>query len=142
MDTRTYVARSGYYYLCPLSAVQMPASTLTELLVPVWNNEQVLIDIYRPKQEAEEKQERIAEGFKYTLRLQAEKDGKLFEWDEQRLVVHSLKHAAKQEKQLAQDVDKAIAAIARLNKTGRGIKRLSQVELETAVNTVLKKHNV
>ncbi|MDR3490733.1 MAG: IS1634 family transposase [Gammaproteobacteria bacterium] len=142
MDTRTYVAKSGDYYLCPLSAVQMPASTLTELLIPVWNNEQALNDIYRPTQEAEEKQEKIAEGFQYTVTLQAEKEGEVFEWDEQRLVVHSLKHAAKQEKQLAQDIDKAIAAIAQFNKTGRGIKRLNQAELEAAVNTVLKKHNV
>lgn len=119
----------------------MPASTLTELLVPVWNNEQVLIDIYHPQQEAEEKQKRIAEGFKYTVRLKAEKEGEMVEWDEQRLVVHSLKHATKQEKQLAQDEDKAIAAIAQFNKTGRGIKRLSQVELAAAVNAVLKKHN-
>lgn len=142
IDTRTYVAKSGDYYLCPLSAVQMPASTLAELLVSVWNNEQVLVDVYRPKQEAEEKNEKIAEGFKYAVTIQAEKDGELFEWEEQRLVVHSLKHAAKQEKQLAAEIDKAIAAISRFNKTGRGIKRLSQPELEVAVNTVLKKHNV
>jgi transposase len=142
MDTRAYVAKSGDYYLCPLSAVQMPASTLTELLVPIWNNELVLIDIYHPQQETEGKQERIAEGFKYTVRLQAEKEGEMVEWDEQRLVVHSLKHATKQEKQLAQDVGKAIAAIAQFNKTGRGIKRLSQVELAAAVNAVLKKYNV
>jgi transposase len=132
MDTRTYVARSGDYYLCPLFAVQMSASTVSELLVPVWNNEQVLIDVYRSMQEAAEKQEKIAEGFQYTVTLQAEKEGDVFEWDEQRLVVLSLKHAAKQEKQLAQDIDKAIAAIVQFNKTGRGIKRLSQAELEAA----------
>jgi transposase len=142
IETRTYVAKSGDYYLCPLSAVQMPASTLAELLVPVWNNEQVLVDVYRPKKEADEKQEKIAEGFKYVVTLQAEKDGAVFEWEEQRLVVHSLKHAAKQEKQLAAGIDKAITAIARFNKTGRGVKRLTQEELEAAVHTVLKKHNV
>lgn len=31
-ETRAYVASSGDYYLCPLSAVQMPPSTLAELL--------------------------------------------------------------------------------------------------------------
>lgn len=142
IDTRTYVAKSGDYYLCPLSAVQMPSSSLAELLIPVWNNEQVLVDIYRPMQETGEKQEKIAEGFKYAVMLQEEKDGEVFEWEEQRLVVHSLKHAAKQEKKLAAEIDKAIAAITKFNKTGRGIKRLSQTELKEAVNVVLKKHNL
>jgi transposase len=141
IDTRRYVAKSGDFYLCPLSAVQMPTSTLAELLLPVWNNEQVLVDVYR-EQEAGGKQEKIAEGFKYSATLKAEKEGEVFEWEEQRLVVHSLKHAAKQKKQLSAEIDKAIAAIARLNKTGRGIKRLSREELEGAVNAVLKKHNV
>lgn len=142
IETRAYVAGSGDYYLCPLSAVQMPASTLAELLAPVWSNQQKLVDVYHPQMGAEGIQEKIAEGFGYTVSLQAENDGKIFKWDEQRMLVKSLKHAAKQEKQLATRIDKAEAAIDKFNKTGRGIKRLSQEELESAVNAVLKKYKV
>lgn len=142
IDTRAYVARSSDYYLCPLSAVQMPASTLAKLLIPVWSNQQKLVDVYRPKAETGGDQDKIAEGFSYTATLQAENDGGIFEWDEQRLVVRSLKHAAKQEKKLTADVDRVQAAIAKLNKTGRGIKRLGQKELEAAVDAILKKYNV
>jgi len=142
IDTRAYVARSGDYYLCPLSAVQMPSSTLAKLLIPVWSNQQKLVDVYRPKTETEGDQDKIAEGFSYTATLQAENDDGVFEWDEQRLVVRSLKHAAKQEKTLAADIDRAQAATAKLNKTGRGIKRLSQKELEAAVDAILKRYNV
>ena len=142
IDTRAYVAKSDDHYLFPLSAVQKPASTLAKLLIPVWSNQQKLVDVYRPKAETEDEQDKIAEGFSYTTTLQAANDSEVFEWDEQRLVVRSLKHAAKQEKKLAVDVDRAKAAIFKLNKTGRGIKRLSQKELEAAVDAVLKKYNV
>jgi len=141
-ETRAYVASSGDYYLCPLSAVQMTPSALAELLLPVWRDEQALSDVYRPKQEPDEALEKIAAGFTYTTTLQIEKDGEIVEWNEQRLVVHSLKHAAKQEKKLAAEVDGAQQAIAKLNKRGRGIKRLNQKELEAAVNAILKKYNV
>lgn len=42
---------------------------------------------------------------------------------------------------MAAQIDSAIAEITRLNRTGRGIKRLSQAELMATVNTVLKKYN-
>lgn len=64
VDTRAYVARSGDYYLCPLSAVQMPASTLAELLVPVWNNEQALIDVYRPEERPGKNRKKLLKAFR------------------------------------------------------------------------------
>ena len=142
LETRAYVASSGDYYLCPLSAVQMTPSALAELLLPVWRDEQALSDVYRPKQEPDDVLEKIAEGFTYTATLQIEKDGEIVDWNEQRLVVHSLKHAAKQEKKLVAEVRGAQQAIAKLNKRGRGIKRLNQKELDASVNTILKKYTV
>lgn len=144
LATRTYVARSGAHYLSPLSAVQMPASILAEILSPVWTNQQQLIDVYNPQNEPEAAKTKIAEGFTYTVTLQdqPEKDGEIFEWEEQRLVVHSLKHAVKQEKKLLSDIDKAQKAINKLNKTGRGIKRLNQNTLEASVEAILKKYKV
>ena len=142
--TRTYVSRSGDYYLCPLSAVQMPAPSLAEILSPVWTNQQELIDVYNPHTKVGIVQEKIAEGFSYTVILQdkIDKDGEMFDWEEHRLVVRSLKHAVKQERRLMADINKAQTLISKLNKNGRGIKRLSQKELEASVDVILKKYRV
>jgi len=142
--TRTYVVRSDDYYLCPLSSVQMPASSLAEILSPVWINQQQLIDIYQPNNEVGTTQQKIAEGFSFTITLQdnLDEDGETFEWEEQKLVVRSLKHAAKQEKKLLADIDKAQKEINKLNKTGRGIKRLNKNTLEASVEAVIKKHKL
>lgn len=68
LATRAYVAKSDDYYLCPLSAVQMPESELSLLLDKIWSNEQALTRIYRPAVDANHAPEQIAEGYCYTCR--------------------------------------------------------------------------
>ena len=63
-------------------------------------------------------------------------------WQEQRLVVHSLKQAASQEKALDARLEKAEKAIANLNIRGRGRKCLDENEMTTKVNSILEHHNV
>jgi transposase len=143
LATRAYVASSSDYYLCPLSSVQIPDAMLAKLLEPVWNNEQALTPVYHPLSANEETPEQISEGFIYTQTLQsATDDGEIFTWDEQRLVVHSFKYAAKQEKSLQARTVEAEVAIARLNQHGRGKKTLDEKELQNAVEAILQKHNV
>lgn len=48
LATRTYVAKSDDFYLCPLSSVQMPESKMASLLDKVWSKEQELTAIYQP----------------------------------------------------------------------------------------------
>jgi N-acetylglucosamine-6-phosphate deacetylase len=45
-----------------------------------------------------DKLQHIANGFSYSVTLKAEQDGEGIEWQEQRLVVQSLKHAIAQKK--------------------------------------------
>ena len=42
LETRAYVAHTQDYYLCPLSAVQVPQAELARLLEPVWEQKQKL----------------------------------------------------------------------------------------------------
>lgn len=142
LATREYVASSGDYYLCPLSSVQIPDAMLLKLLEPVWDNEQALTPVYHPLSEKDGIPEQIAEGFIYTQTLQSATDPEIFTWDEQRLVVHSFKYAAKQEKSLQARTVEAEVAIAKLNQHGRGKKTLDEKELQTAVEVILQKHNV
>ncbi|HCJ1082918.1 TPA: hypothetical protein NR353_001590 [Legionella pneumophila] len=142
LATRAYVAKSDDFYLCPLSAVQMPESELSLLLDKIWNNEQVLTSIYRPAVGEGDSPEQIAEGYGYTIHLESDEAGDNFSWEEQRLVVRSLNHARKQEHTLHGHINEGQTAIAKLNQRGRGIKMLDEKELHAAVDAILKKHKL
>lgn len=142
LDTRGYVAASGDCYLCPLSAVQVPPVELEHLLQPVWEQQQRLIPVYRPRQEEDEVPEKIAEGFSYLETRSTELAGQTLEWEEQRLVVRSLKQAERQEKALNERLEQAQQAIADLNRRGRGRKHLAEPDLRAAVEARLEQHRV
>ncbi len=142
LNTRCYVAAHQDYYLCPLPAVQMPKEALQALLEPVWTGEQSLAPVYRPLETETDKPEHIADGFCYTVTLSADDEGNPVKWQEQRLVVHSLKQAASQEKALDARLEKAKKAIANLNLRGRGRKYLDENEMSIKVSDILEHHNV
>ena len=142
LDTRCYIAAQHDYYLCPLPAVQMPKGALQALLEPVWTGKQLLVPVYRPLENETDQPEHIADGFCYTVTLKADCEGKAIKWQEQRLVVHSLKQAAAQEKALTVRLEKAEKAIADLNLRGRGRKGMAENELSAKVNTILERYGV
>ena len=138
LDTRAYIAASHDHYLCPLPAVQMSAADLKALLVPVWRGAQPLEPVYRAPETATDKPEHIANGFSYRVTLQAEG----IEWQEQRAVVQSLKHAAAQRKALDKRLHKAEQEVEALNQRGRGRKRRDEEQTHAAVDAILKRHGV
>jgi transposase len=142
LNTRAYVTAHQDYYLCPLSAVQMPKEKLQSLLKPVWNKTQIVTPVYRPPEKETDNPEHIADGFIYKITLEAECEGNHIKWDENCLVVRSLKHAAAQEKSLISHLEKAKKEIADLNLRGRGRKCLDKSEMTAKVNAILNHHKV
>jgi transposase len=140
LGTRAYVAAHQDHYLCPLPAVQMPKAALQALLGPVWAGGQPLVPVHRPPAAETDKPEHIADGFSYTVALVADCEGRRIEWEEQRLVVRSLKQAASQEKALEARMGKAEKAIADLNLRGRGRKCLDEDGLRGAADAILERH--
>ena len=138
LETRAYIAGSSDHYLCPLSAVQMPAVDLQALLMPVWTGAQPLTPVYRAPETELDQPEHIADGFSYEVTL---KVGEI-EWREQRLVVQSLKQAASQQAALDKRLKKAESEIAALNQHGKGRKRLNEEETHAAVDAILQRHHV
>ena len=138
LPTRAYVAGSEDYYLCPLPAVQMPASELQELLIPVWTGQQTLTPVHRASQETPDESKHIADGFAYHVTL---KVGDV-QWQETRLVVHSLKHADAKQKALDKRIEQAQQEIEEINQRGRGRKHLDLEQTQAAVETILKKREV
>jgi transposase len=142
LATRCYVAASQDYYLCPLPCVQMPEAALERLLEPVWNKQQMLSPIYRPCEQAGDKPELLAWGFSYGVTRTAEYEGQPCTWQEQCLMVCSLKHAKSQTKALDARLEKATQALMRLNHKGRGKKRLDENQLRDEVERILTQYRV
>lgn len=141
-DTRAYVTLNKDYYLCPLSAVQMPAAKLQGLLDPVWTGVQILTPVYRPVEGEDEIAEQIAKGFIKTVTMRIDYEGTPIEWQERQLIVHSFKYAKAQERALKERLKKAEKEIAVLNLQGRGRKKLNEQEIRSAAEGIITRYRV
>ena len=144
--TRAYIAHTGDYYLCPLSATQIQQSEREQVLEPVWRQEQTLKTVYRPLTPEEieqgEEPEALAEGFGYVETLEDVIDGERIPCREQRLVVCSFKYAKREQEVLDARIKKVREAIAELNIRGRKRKVSDADELRAAVDKILRKNKV
>lgn len=135
IDARAYLAASHDHYLCPLSAVQMPAAILRDLLAPVFAGTQLLSAVQRAPEANPDKPEHIADGFAYSVTLQSADT----QWQEQRFVVKSLKHAKAKHAALDERLKNAEQDILTLNVQGRGRKRLDEAQTRTAAQAIVKR---
>jgi len=145
LTTRAYVAGSGNSYLCPLPATQVPAEELERLLAPVWAQRQALTPVWRPAEVGATAQESelLAEGYEFTVELEATVDGRRVQWQERRLVVRSVAWAEAQRQALATRLAKAQAELRALNERRQGKKRYTDAaELRTAGEQILAKPRV
>ena len=148
LENRAQIVALQDYYLCPLSARQMPAAELDRLLAPVWSGQQVLQDIYPQALTSDELEpeldERIATGFETSIELSGkDQSGKLQRWRERRLVVRSLSWVAAQTRSLDQRIKRAQAEIAALNERKQGKARLqSEALAQAAAQRIAETHRV
>jgi transposase len=141
LETRAVTQTGGDFYLCPLSATQLPASELETYLAPVWTGEQPLTPIER--EQADGTKQQIAEGYERLVTLTAIVNGQLVTWVERRLVVRSLMQAHAGECRLRDRLAKAQAAIEALNAPRRGKRRYREATpLRQAVDAVLSQYQV
>ena len=117
-STRASLAAQGDYYLLPLSATQLPESELEAYLQPVWEGRQALRPVERTLADGETVV--VAEGYESDTMLAVTDEGQGVVWNERRLIVRSLSHAASQEAALQARLAKAQAARAHLNR-GEGM---------------------
>lgn len=142
LATRAFIAAHGDYYLCPLSAVQMPAEDLDQLLEPVWAGQQSLVAIEREGSPANER-ETIAEGFEVQVALAAETPDGPVQWDERRLIIRSVSGAQSARKNLHERLARATEAIEALGSRGRGKAVLTDpVQAQERVAKILARYRV
>jgi len=149
LATRTEIAVHQDYYLCPLSALQMPTAELDQLLKPVFAGKQALEQVFAPPEEGAnsdllEEEDLIAVGFEYTVRLSGEDQaGRTHSWDERRLVVRSVRFAKSQEKSLRERINRAQKEIRLLNERKQGKPILRSVrQAREAAERIAKAHRV
>jgi transposase len=142
VETRGYLVSTGDFYLCPLSAVQVPAGELQQLLQPVWEGKQAVTVVYRPVEDPAEVPEEVARGFEYTVTQTATIAGETVSWTERRLVVCSLAQARRQSAALDQRVKRAVAELERLNQRKQGKKLLTARALRAKAEQILTRHQV
>jgi transposase len=141
VETRAFLQAGGDYYLCPLSALQVPPAVLAAYLTPVWTGEQGLMPIARVQ--ANGQQALIAEGFERVEPLTAVVAGAPISWAERRLVIRSHQLAQAAERGLRARLAKAQAAIAALNARRRGKRRATgRTALQEAVAAIVARYDV
>lgn len=149
LTTRAQIFAQKDYYLCPLSALQMPTAELDSLLDPVFARKQKLQKIFALQAEEANsrpsaKEEPIAVGFEYSVRVSGkDESGTLHSWDERRFVVRSLSLAKSQEKSLRERINRAQNEIKALNERKQGKPILRSVkQAQEAAERILEEHRV
>lgn len=141
LSTRASLAAAGDFYLCPLSALQMPPETIEAYLTQTWASDQASQWVVR--EQADGTLKIIAEGYAWTDTLSAETDGQTVTWTERRLLVRSLAATEAAEKALRTRLAQAHAALADLTRRRRGKARLrDQAAAEQAVAAILARYRV
>ena len=146
LGTRAEIVAQQDYYLCPLSAKQMPEVELDRVLAPVFRHALVPSAIRLPHADGtlDETDDPVAMGFTYTVELSApDQSGQTRTWQERRLVVRSLALAASQEKSLHQRVTRAVTELNALDARKQGKPRVpNEAAAYQATAAVLAKHRV
>lgn len=141
METRAFLQAGGDYYLCPLSALQVPPEVLEGYVAPVWTGQQPLTRVYRTA--ANGKRQLVAEGYERLEPLTAVVGGEPLPWTERRLVIRSRLLAQAGERGLRARLTKAQAAVEALTARRQGKPRLTQLPaLQAAVEAILRRYRV
>jgi transposase len=137
--TRTHLVLGGDFYLCPLTAKQLPSEQLIEYLQPVWDAQQKLTTINYDY--ADGKTKDIAEGFERKILQVIEIDGQEISWSERQLIVRSFAIAQTEEKYLRSRMQKTVDALKQLKIPRRGKKKLTSLsEWLESTEAILKRY--
>lgn len=140
-NTRAFVAAGSDFYLCPLSEIQLPKEQMARYLTQFFASGEQLQQVYRNN--PNEEQELIAEGFEVEQEMSFNLDGRECKWTERRLIVRSLNLAESAKKSLQTQINKAQVALIALNARGRGKKRCTSIEeMREKAKSILQRYHV
>lgn len=141
LETRAFLHAGQDGYLCPLSALQVPADRLDAYLAPIWAGTQDVIPIYRHR--TPDQPEQIAEGYEAQEPLTAVVAGETCTWTERRLVIRSLAQAQAGETALRARLAQAQTALASLTTRRQGKPRCTELTpVREAAEAILARYRV
>jgi len=144
LETRTYIISLDNHYLSPLpmtgKTVAAMEAWIEDGLLKKTNGE--LEQVFRENDKG--KNVLIAQGYELNRDQSGAYEGKEFQWNERVLVVHSPAHAARQEKGLAQRLEKAQLKLSVLTPArSRGKRQITEESvLKSKIKSILKAHRV
>jgi transposase len=112
LDTRASIQAAGDWYLCPLSAVQVPADQLARELAALRESSQPLIAVERTGADGQTRC--IAQGYECSETITAQVERVSYTWTERRLLVRSEGAARAAETALRARLEQAQTAVAEL----------------------------
>lgn len=137
LQTRKGIVAGEDFYLCPLSAVQMPEEHLKSRFQPVLEKKQELQSIFRPDQNGE--LQMIAEGFEWTELCG--QDGA--SWMERRLLIRSVSYRNAASHHLDQRLSDACRDIRKLGDSGKGKHPPSTPDaFQAAIDKIVRSYRV
>jgi len=143
LASRAHLAAGEDLYLVPLSRKGEQGKWLQELLRPVLDEKQELVDVYRDSPDGKEKQ-LIAQGYETSRVQEAIVDGKTVCWQERALVIYSPKLAQSAYRGLERRFQQAEKKLLALTpEQGRGKRQQRQLgPLQSEAQAILTKHRV
>jgi transposase len=141
LETRAFLHAGQDGYLCPLSALQVPAALLDAYLGPIWAGEQDVLPVYRHR--TPDQVEQIAEGYEVQEPVTAVVAGEPYTWTERRLVIRSLAQARAGEVALRTRLAQAQTALADLQTRRQGKPRCTELPaVREAAEAILARYRV
>jgi transposase len=136
LETRASIQAHGDYYLCPLSALQVPADLLVQQVQAARASGQPLLKVERTQQDGQTRC--LACGYEQIETVTAQLDGVACTWTERRLLVQSLAARLSAEQGLQTRLKNAQQALSDLLVRRQGKAVLSErTEVEQAVSAIL-----
>jgi transposase len=142
LATRAYLASTADFYLCPLSHKQFSQERRLELIRRVHQGEQAVQPVYAAKDDPDDEDVLVAEGFAVEEEMQAFVGGKQVLWTERRWLVRSLAFARGQHEQLQRRLGAAEQELVRLAQRKQGKAVLSAEQLRQAAADLLQEQGV
>jgi len=136
LETRASIQAYGDYYLCPLSALQVPAALLAQQVEALLASNQPLVKIERTQ--ADGRTHCIAQGYEQVETVTAQPDGLACTWSERRLLVQSMAAKLSAEQGLHTRLKQAQQALSELlvRRQGKAV-LLERTQVEQAVAETL-----
>jgi len=141
MQTRASIQTQGDFYLCPLSAVQIPPEQLAGAVEEQRHRGACLVQVVRTDEYGESLY--IAQGYETVQLLTALVDGHQETWEERRLLVQSMAATHAAEASLQERLHKAQQALQELTARRQGKARLMErTAVEEAIKEILTRFHV